>query len=212
MTTRRHRQTIRYGAVPNDQFLSFIGAVDGTVLDVGCGEGAWGPQLRGLGARRLIAVEPSLSADAANELYDLVVRTGVEELHLEPGDHPDLIIAADCLEHIVDRWAALQRLRNLAKPSTQLAISTPNFRSLGVLGRTLISGRFDYSDAGGIFDRGHLRWFTSRSLTDDLSRSGWHVMRSSGSLGRRGAFVNRITLGALDDILYHQLFLLAEAM
>lgn len=212
MTTPNPQNAVRYGAVANEQFLSFIGTIEGTVLDVGSGEGAWGPQLRRLGANRLMAVEPSGSADAAARSYDVVFRSSVEELTLEPDDYPDLIIVADCLEHIVDPWAALLRLRSLAKPSTRLAISTPNFRSLGVLGRTLISGRFEYSDTGGIFDRGHLRWFTSRSLHDDLTRSGWRSVRSSGSLGRRGSLANRLTRGALDDVLYHQLFVLAEAM
>lgn len=201
-----------YGGVPNEQFLHFLGPIEGTVLDVGSGAGVWSPKLRRAGAKRLISVEPSAAADLADDNYDLVHRTTVEHLDLEPADAPDLIVVADCLEHLVDPWTALEKLRDLVRPQGHLAISTPNLRSIALLGRVLLKGRFDYSDAGGIYDRGHIRWFTQRSLEIDLVKCGWRPVRRSGSLGNRAAILNRITCGVAPDLLYHQLFVLAQAI
>jgi SAM-dependent methyltransferase len=208
----REARGLRYGATPAVQFLDFIGPLHGTVLDVGSGEGAWAPLLRQSGAKKLIAIEPyEASAVLARSAYDEVISERVEDVDPAVIGAADVIVAADCLEHLVDPWAALKRLRGHARPGSVLAVSVPNLQYLGILGPALLRGRFEYSDEGGVMDRGHLRWFTRPSLDATLVGAGWRPRTWSGSCGHgTRARLDRISGHRLSGVLRHQLFCLAD--
>jgi len=203
---------ITYGATAAVEFLRFIGRVNGTVVDIGTGDGAWAPMLRDVGAEHLIAVEPAeQSAAVAREQYDTVLQCRVEDL--DPGviESADLVILADCLEHLVDPWSVLRRLRSSVCPGTKLAVSVPNLQYVGILGPAFLSGRFEYCDGGGVMDRGHLRWFTHSSLEGALLSTGWHPQRWSGSCGQgKRAVFDRITHSRFAHLLHHQVYCLAQ--
>lgn len=199
-----------YGVIPNHALLRFIGPMTGTLLDVGCGEGAWAPLLRAQGAERLVGVEPSAAAALAAARYDLVLRTTVEDSALTAEGPFDVIVIADCLEHVADPWLALRNLRASATPTTRLIVSVPNLRFVGLLGPLLLRGSFEYSEMGGMLDRGHLRWFTEQSLRSVLASSGWSVLCIAPQLGRRARVVDRLTIGRARGLLSHQLFVLAQ--
>lgn len=201
-----------YGAVPADEFLRFIGPLPKTIVDVGSGEGAWAPLLRQAGAKRLVAIEPDPSAArSASTRYDLVIERSVEDVDREVIQTADLLILADCLEHTLDPWNVLRRLWTSARPASALALSVPNFRYLGILLPALLRGQFAYSDHGGVMDRGHLRWFTRRSLHDSLVSAGWVPTRWSGTCGDgRRELLDRLTMHRLSDLLCHQLYVLAS--
>jgi len=198
-----------YGGTPSQSFLQFIGPLRGTVLDIGAGLGAWGPDLRLAGAERLIAVEPDrASAESARSRYDLVIGCAVEQTAPEVFFEADFIILADCLEHLLDPWSTLRSLHDAARSGSQIILSIPNLRFLGLLAPVLIEGRFEYSDHGGIMDRGHLRWFTRSSLDCALRSSGWHPLAWSGEAGRGKRFnLDRFTARRFSELLCHQLYM-----
>jgi 2-polyprenyl-3-methyl-5-hydroxy-6-metoxy-1,4-benzoquinol methylase len=178
------------------------------VLDIGCGVGAWGHVLRRMGVRELIGVEISENAAAeAEKRYDQVHRRPAENLDLQSlGDRPfDTIIAADVLEHMIDPWTQLARWRDWIGPSGQLVLSVPNLRYFRVLLRLAMRGRFDYDDAGGTMDRTHLRWFTRRSLEEELLIVGWLVRTWGTPVGDRSSKLSWLTGRRLDDLLVPQL-------
>jgi 2-polyprenyl-3-methyl-5-hydroxy-6-metoxy-1,4-benzoquinol methylase len=183
------------------------------VLDIGCGTGAWVPALRAKGAQSLVGIEFATdAADRAERVYDRIIRRPVENVELaDLGGQPfDTIIAADVIEHLVDPWRELRRWTEWAAPGGQLVVSVPNVRYFKIVG-SLIQGRFDYSDAPGLMDRTHLRWFTRRSLTHDLEAAGWRPRRwgSPDSGGRHGQ-LNRATLGRFGEFFTYQLRVVAE--
>lgn len=204
---------ITYGATAAVEFLGFIGSVHGVIVDIGTGDGAWAPMLREAGAEHLVAVEPEeKSAGVARGHYDTVVQCRVEDL--DPGviASADLVILADCLEHLIDPWSVLRRLRSSVRPGTRLAVSVPNLQYLGILGPAFLRGRFEYSDGGGVMDRGHLRWFTHSSLEGALLSTGWRPQRWSGSCGRgKREVLDRITRFRFGDLLHHQLYCVARS-
>lgn len=200
-----------YGRTSASEFLRFLGPLRGSILDIGSGEGGWADCLREAGARRLVAVEPdSTAAEVARTRYDVVVEQAIEDVHADVVAEADVIIVADCLEHLLDPWGVLRQLHDGARPGTRLAVSVPNLRYLGILAPALMRGRFEYSDAGGIMDRGHLRWFTSDSMGRALQASGWVPTRWSGAMGTgKRAHFNRMTAQRLRDVLSHQVYALA---
>jgi len=82
----------------------------------------------------------------------------------------DWILFADVLEHLRDPAAVLTRAAPCLKTTGKILISVPNIANV-VTRLSLLAGRFDYAERG-ILDRTHLRFFTLRSLTQTLDRSG----------------------------------------
>jgi len=184
------------------------------VLDVGCGTGAWVPELRRKGAQDIVGIEfATAAADQAELVYDRLVREPVEKVALDDlGGQPfDTIIAADVIEHLVDPWRELRRWTAWAAPGGQLVLSTPNLRYFRLLD-SLVRGRFDYSDEGGLMDRTHLRWFTQRSLANELELAGWQPVVWGTPDGRRSRLLDRASLGLLQDFLVPQLRAVAHLM
>lgn len=200
-----------YGRAPAREFLSFLGPIHGTVVDIGSGEGGWADLLRAAGARRIVAVEPDpTAAQAARARYDEVIEHPIEDVAGDVATAADLIVAADTLEHLFDPWDILRRLHAGARPGTQIAVSVPNLRYIGILAPAILRGRFEYSDRGGIMDRGHLRWFTQHSLGLALRDAEWSPVRSSGAIGSgRRALLNRASGRRLTGLLAHQIYVVA---
>lgn len=102
----------------------------GTLVDVGCGTGAYLAKMRELGWS-VIGVEPSADAAlvARNEL-GLDVRTGtLEEAELCEGC-ADVVVMRMVLEHVRDPRRTLTEVRRVLKPGGRLLLSVPNAGSL----------------------------------------------------------------------------------
>jgi 2-polyprenyl-3-methyl-5-hydroxy-6-metoxy-1,4-benzoquinol methylase len=187
--------------------------VSGRLLDLGSGVGSWAPRLRSAGARELVALDPSAAAIAvAAEVYDTAVVGTIEATELpDVGGEPfDVIVAADVLEHLVDPWQVLEKLRSWAAPDGLLAISVPNLRFYRLVGNLLLRGDFEY-EPWGVRDWTHLRWFTRRSLGHTLRRSGWEPVRWVTSATPKGRLLARVSEQLANDFLRQQLTVVARA-
>jgi len=149
------------------------------VLDIGCFCGGTGRWLkRRFPGVEVIGIECLAAAAAqARESYDRVIEAPIEEIDFEaqglaPGSM-DAIVAADVLEHLVNPWAALQRLRPLLSANGALYVSLPNIRNLNVLAR-LAAGEWRYVGSG-ILDISHLRFFTRAQAIEMLTQTGWQT-------------------------------------
>jgi 2-polyprenyl-3-methyl-5-hydroxy-6-metoxy-1,4-benzoquinol methylase len=182
----------------------------GSVLDVGCGEGAVGRLLRAEGASRLTGIEiDPASAAKARELYDEVAEGPVEEV-LPKLDGPfDAILCYDVLEHLVDPAAVLAQLRALAAPGGHLHVSVPNARHFSLVRDLVVRGTFGYSDWGHR-DNTHLRWFTRRDIVAAVEGAGWRVVSTSHPALGRSRALGRVTRGRSTEFLVGQIYVLAQ--
>jgi 2-polyprenyl-3-methyl-5-hydroxy-6-metoxy-1,4-benzoquinol methylase len=197
----------------NEDVLRGLGAISGRLLDVGCGGGSWAPRLRDAGARELVALDPSAAAIAlAGERYDAAVIGTIEDTELSAlGSEPfDVIVVADVLEHLVDPWRALNKLRSWAAPGAALAVSVPNLRFYRLLGNLVLRGEFEY-ERFGVRDWTHLRWFTRTSLARTLAASGWEPQRWVTSATLKGRLLGRVSEQLANDFLRQQLTVVAKA-
>src|SRR5262249_27679766 len=145
------------------------------VLELGCGSGRLGDLLTQRG-HEVTGVElvPEVAAVARRRL------ARVEVMDLEGDDWPfepasfDAVVAADVLEHLVDPWRVLRRAVALLRPGGVVVASLPNVQNIDVLWR-LVRGRWDYRERG-ILDRGHLRFFTLRSIRQLFEQAGLEMV------------------------------------
>jgi len=162
-----------------------------SILDVGCGFGGLGSQLRSRGFNDLYGIE--INPDATSKLEGIYAQHwigDVEKLALPlPDESLDCIIFADVLEHLVDPWRALHRYLRLLRSGGTAIVSVPNVRNVALLYRLLVKGRWDYEDSG-LLDRTHLRFFTRYSVGTLIDGAGlqidsWHANRDQYTGGRK---------------------------
>lgn len=144
-----------------------------SVLDVGCGEGAFGATLERSGVR-VTGIEHDVSAAAvAASRLSRVFASPVEEVLAELGDAPDVFVLADVLEHLDDPVAVLAALSDRARPATRLLVSVPNAGHASVLGG-MLQGRFDPA-LEGIVAEDHRTYADRRGYELLLRAGGWEI-------------------------------------
>jgi 2-polyprenyl-3-methyl-5-hydroxy-6-metoxy-1,4-benzoquinol methylase len=148
------------------------------VLDVGCGSGVHGAELRRIHAHHVTGVDRSVpSIQRARNRMSAAYVADVTC----PEDYPfaggfDVVLFSDLLEHMLDPDAVLAAHVKLLKPGGRILISLPNVAIWNVR-LSLLFGSFRYRDTGTL-DRTHLRFFTRRSLRELIANAGLREERS----------------------------------
>jgi len=144
------------------------------VLDLGCSDGALAAELRVHG-HKVTGVDVE-EHPGVRDLVDTFVRADLEDgVPDEVGGGYDAIVAADVLEHVREPEALLEDLAGRLGPGGSIVACVPNFGHWYPRLRVAL-GRFDY-DLRGILDRGHVRFFTRKSLESMADRAGYSVRR-----------------------------------
>lgn len=149
------------------------------VLEVGPGDGVVGTWLTDNKGCQVVGVEyVAAAAAAAAEHFAHMIVGSIEDAQVQEQVRSlapyDAIIFADVLEHLVDPWGVLAKLRPLLTPSGRVLLSVPNIAHWTAR-LNLLRGRFDYTD-GYLMDRTHLRWFTWKSARELAARSGYRIV------------------------------------
>jgi SAM-dependent methyltransferase len=88
----------------------------------------------------------------------------------------DLVVCADVLEHLVDPWETVRRLRSVAAPGGTPVMSVPNIRFYRALWKIGFGDGFRY-ETDGIFDVTHLRFFTRSTIESMVQDADWTLTR-----------------------------------
>jgi 2-polyprenyl-3-methyl-5-hydroxy-6-metoxy-1,4-benzoquinol methylase len=167
-----------YADYVNEGLMQGIAGEPSRVLELGCAAGAFGQALKvKFPAAHVTGIELGrAAAQKAATRLDRVITGRIEEIDfaaekLLPGAF-DLIIAGDVLEHIVNPWALLVRIRPLLARGGTLVASIPNVRNLQVIATLAVEGRFEYRERG-LLDITHLRFFTLEEIRRMLEETGY---------------------------------------
>lgn len=149
-----------------------------SVLEFGCSTGALLVEMAKRGQRGLgVEVDPEAAAAARAKGLEVVEGDLETPATLETarGRGPfDALLCLDILEHLKDPWAFLGSARGLLAPGGFLFATVPNVGFYKTRWAHLL-GRFDYAEEG-IFDRGHLRFFTIGTARKLFEDSGWKIV------------------------------------
>lgn len=166
---------------PRNELLQMLAHEPRVVLDVGCGGGATGAELKRMFPRAVVhGVERSGEAAAyALARLDRVLQEDVETMDFAgagfaPGSI-DVVFFPDVLEHLYDPWNLLRRVKPFLAPDAQVLASIPNVRNLWLLGE-LFKGRWDYVEEG-LLDVTHIRFFTRKSVEELFVQTGYRIAR-----------------------------------
>jgi 2-polyprenyl-3-methyl-5-hydroxy-6-metoxy-1,4-benzoquinol methylase len=156
------------------------------VLDVGCGEGRFTAELVRAGREAVgvdVAEEPLRRARALHPGLD-VRRVPVEGALPLPDVSFDAVWAGEVIEHVADTAGWLSELRRVLRSGGSLVLSTPAHDRLTRLALGLSARAFATR-----FDPrcDHLRFYTSRALTELLEDFGFQEIEIRGAGGPPGA-------------------------
>jgi 2-polyprenyl-3-methyl-5-hydroxy-6-metoxy-1,4-benzoquinol methylase len=148
------------------------------VLDLGCSGGLLSERIRALG-HDVTGVD-IVELPQVRGRVDRFIQGNLDDgLPLEVEGPYDVVLAADVLEHVRTPELVLDQSRRVLAPRGVLVASVPNFGHWYARGRTAL-GLFDY-DQRGIFDRGHVRFFTRRGFLRRLRAAGFAIVRNQAT-------------------------------
>jgi len=208
------RQSFAYFNNARSDMVVFIPTNVGTVLEIGCGTGEFSRKIQEEFGAEVWGVEPNLAASSQAQKSLHRVLPGSIETHLDdlPNQYFDCICMNDVIEHLLDPWDVLARLRAKLSTDGVLVASIPNVRHYKNLKSLVFDGEWTYTDSGTL-DRTHLRFFTPNSMRQLFADSGYQVVQLHGIRGSRKmkARVWRyLSLGKLWDIAYPQFAVVAR--
>lgn len=145
------------------------------VLDVGCGAGAFGGDLKRRRGIEVTGVELFAEAAAiAAEQLDNVIVADLDTLQRlpYPRGHFDAMVFGDVLEHVHDPHRLLRALRPHLADDGLIVCSIPNVKHWSVLAPLLVHDRWQYEDQG-LLDRTHVHFFTLEQINRMLVETGF---------------------------------------
>jgi ubiquinone/menaquinone biosynthesis C-methylase UbiE len=178
ISTYYNKPSVTYG-VSNQRKRSIIdlcGEVAGKkILDIGCGSGELGRDLKKRGAVVMGVDISEASVRRAQKVLDQVFLLNLEADQLPfGGDLFDVVILSEVIEHLFFPEKLIEKLKKFMKPDSFVVITTPNFLVFSNRIKMLF-GKFEYAETG-FFDRGHIHFFTWESLNKMLVDLGLEVV------------------------------------
>jgi 2-polyprenyl-3-methyl-5-hydroxy-6-metoxy-1,4-benzoquinol methylase len=169
----------------------------GTLLDIGCGNGAYSARLLPLGyvVHGIDLTEEQIARARENGLIARIHTLETGPLPYDDGAF-DIVLAGEIIEHLVDTSAFLRDIHRVLKPGGCVILTTPNLASFENRVR-LLFGQYpvwmEYKLEGG---QGHVRAYTMRTLVRHLRETGFTVTK------RLGNWVPFLPQMFMDDVRY----------
>lgn len=183
------------------------------ILEIGCGEGETGALALSEGKCGFYCgVEICRkAAQKAKEKISQVLLGDIEKLELlwQPATF-DVLILSEILEHLVDPWRTLRKIRPLMKAGGLVFASSPNVSHYRVISM-LLRGEWTLTDFG-VMDRTHLRWFTPKTYAELFESCGYCVdlVRELTPLSKKARVANVLMFGRLQHLFISQINLKAH--
>lgn len=152
------------------------------ILEVGCGDGLFLNYLKQNRTCELWGIEMNESASLKASKIAFKVLSGDFNVLLDEleQNYFDCIIFNDVIEHFIDPWISISNAKKLLAAEGVLVCSIPNFRYIGNLTEIIKTADFRYREEGGILDKTHLRFFTSKSMHRFFEDCGYRVIIQEG--------------------------------
>lgn len=151
------------------------------ILDVGCGNGIFAECFKTRENAEVWGIEyVDHEARSAAEKLDKVFSGPCEDYLDElPEDYFDVIYFNDVLEHLIDPYTVLKKIKSKLKLGGVVISSIPNVRYFKPFMRVLFGKDWKYSDHGTM-DRTHMRFFTKKSILRMYLEAGYKVLTHEG--------------------------------
>ena len=153
-----------------------------------------------------VEFSPDQAVMAEKKLHKVFAGDIVVIIDLLPDQYFDVIICNDVLEHLIDPYSVLKRLKIKLSEKGVVVSSIPNIRYFRNMFDYIFRKNWDYTDSG-IIDKTHYRFFTINSIRKLYENLGFEIIRMEGinpSKSIRPLIWNILFLGTFWDIKFLQ--------
>jgi len=152
-----------------------------TIIDIGCGNGAFAEVLKEQTGAEVWGIEymdreAQVAKDKLYKVYSGKCEDYIDKL---PDEYFDVVYFNDILEHLVDPYMVLDKIKKKLSKGGVVISSIPNVRYHNTFMRLLIKKDWRYEDFG-VMDRTHLRFFTKKSIRAMYEDLGYTVVINTG--------------------------------
>lgn len=163
------------------EMLKYLPEKAGTIVEVGCGNGAFASLVKERTGAEVWGVEYMSSEAAKAEKVIDKAFAGPIESNLEnlPDNFFEVAYFNDVLEHLVDPYTVLAEFRKKMVPGGIVISSIPNIRYHNALIPILFKKDFKYRDYG-VMDHTHMRFFTEKSIRRMYEEQGYKILLHEG--------------------------------
>lgn len=192
------------------EMLQYIPQYAKTILDIGCAKG----EFTTLAKKQLgliawgVEINSEFAQVAQTTLDKVIVKDINDALNELPANYFDCIVFNDVLEHLIDPYILLQRVKNFLTKDGVVIASIPNIRHAPTLYQLLINGNWDYQEYG-VLDKTHLRFFTKKSIKKMFEGQGYSLEKIDG-INCSGSWKTKLLVGAMSDMKYQQFACVAK--
>lgn len=195
-----------------------------TILDIGCSNGQILNNIQSDALKIGVDIDiSSMIKNSPNILdgnIDLILVCNARKLPIKDSSI-DVVLCCDILEHLIDPERILEEAYRTLRPNGKLIITVPNLVSLGnrvsiLFGSgkgielaQLLKFKSPFVPISGPRfpdQRYHIRWFTSKSISNFLGMNGFRVLSKFGV----GPIITRLKIGFFTDNLGLLIGILAE--
>jgi len=188
----------------------------GNMLEIGAGSGSTLMYAKQNGyAKNIYGIELNEIKDSHqnSKEFESFIIGNIENMAL-PFDQNqfDVILCGDVLEHLVDPYSVLRKLKKYLKKDGTFIASIPNIRYFSILKQLILHGDFKYTERG-ILDRTHLRFFCKKNMIELFEGNGYSVCRIISNIsliGNKSKKFNKITFGKFEEFLTPQYYLVVN--
>ncbi|MBP0014388.1 MAG: methyltransferase domain-containing protein [Roseofilum sp. SBFL] len=174
-------QVIDGQTIYNIPVMSRVPKTARRILDIGCGAGVIGKQIKQIMDCEIIGITNNESEVAtSSEWLDKVVLHDLNEIF--PRDKLgefDCIICCHVLEHLYQPQQLLQQIKSSIKSDGILVVALPNIL-FWKQRLEFLKGCFRYAD-DGLTDRTHFRFFDWQTSHQLLKENGYRILNSEGN-------------------------------
>ena len=163
------------------EMLNYLPKTAKKILEVGCGNGCFAEVVKKLNNAEVWGIElMEAEAELASKVLDKVL-PGECEKHIDdlPDNYFDAIYFNDVLEHLVDPYTVLKKIKSKLSTNGVIISSIPNVRYHNTFIRILIQKDWKYEEFG-VMDFTHLRFFTEKSINRMYMDAGYSIEISEG--------------------------------
>jgi SAM-dependent methyltransferase len=163
------------------------------ILDLGCGTGETGVQLKEKFGAEVYGVSISKTeCEIASKLIDNCYLYNLEDgLPQELNKKFDVVLLSHVLEHICYPENLLLQIKNVLQPDGIVVVALPNIMHYNSR-FNLLRGNFEYAEKG-IYDFTHFRWYTYNSTPKLFAKYGYKAVISDVTVSMPfGRLLNRI--------------------